>query len=116
MKVINAEEVIPVVMNNDRVKNVSGRVLIGKADGADNFCMRMFEVGRQGHTPRHSHEWEHEIFVHGGRGKVFIEDQWHEMAKGTAVFIPANVEHQIQNTGDSPLTFICLVPPSSPEM
>lgn len=116
MKVINAEEIIPMVMNNDMVKNVSGRVLIGKADGADNFCMRMFEVGRQGHTPHHSHDWEHEIFVHGGKGKVFIEDQWHEMAEGTAVFIPANVEHQIRNTGDSPLTFICLVPPSSPEM
>ena len=116
MKVIKAKEIIPIEMNSDMVKNVAGRVLIGKADGADNFCMRMFEVGKEGHTPRHSHDWEHEIFVHEGTGKVFIEDQWHDMTGGTAVFIPPNAEHQIKNTGDTPLTFICLVPPSSPEI
>ncbi len=116
MKVIQSKDIIPVEMNNDMVKNVAGRVLIGKEDGANNFCMRLFEVGPQGHTPRHSHDWEHEIFFHEGNGEVFIKDKWHPASKGTAVFIPPGEEHQIRNPSDTTLAFICLVPPNSPEI
>ncbi len=56
------------------VQNVAGRVMIGKEDGAQNFCMRMFEMGKDGYTPRHTHDWEHEIFVLVGKGEVFIKD------------------------------------------
>ena len=41
-------------------KDVIGRVVVGKADGADNFCMRIFELAPGGYTPRHAHPWEHE--------------------------------------------------------
>jgi len=116
MKVINYKEILPVDMDNDMVKNVAGRVLIGREDGAKNFCMRLFEMGVDGYTPRHRHDWEHEVFVHTGNGEVFIENQWYPLSPGSAIFVPSNVEHQFRNTRDEMFTFVCLVPSKAPEL
>ncbi len=116
MKVVNSKDILPVAMDNEMVKNVSGRLMIGKEDGAQNFCMRMFEMGKDGNTPKHTHDWEHEVFIHAGRGEVLIEDKWHPVATGTAVFIPANIEHQFRNTSDQTFIFLCLIPSGAPEL
>lgn len=116
MKITNYKEILPVTMNNEMVKNVAGRVLIGREDGAPNFCMRLFEMGPDGFTPKHSHDWEHEIFVHAGNGEVWMDNRWHPLSKGSAVFVPPNVEHQFRNVSDKTFTFICLVPPKAPEL
>ncbi len=116
MKVLNINDVLPVTMDNELVKNVTGRLLIGHEDGAANFCMRYFEIGKGGHTPKHVHDWEHEVFVHSGEGEVFIKDTWHPLTKGTAVFVPKDVEHQFRNTADNPFVFLCLIPSGAPEL
>jgi quercetin dioxygenase-like cupin family protein len=116
MKVINYKEVLPIVMNNEMVKNVAGRVMIGEEDGAKNFCMRVFEMGKDGYTPKHIHDWEHEVFVHAGNGEVFVEDKWLPVSKGSAIFVPANIEHQFRNTSDETFTFVCLIPAGAPEI
>lgn len=97
-------------------KDVTGRVVIGKADGADNFCMRVFELAPGGYTPRHTHAWEHEQFVHAGSGSVLVNDKWFDLGPGGVVFVPANVEHQLKNTGEEPLVIVCLIPPFAPEL
>ncbi|HCY85798.1 MAG TPA: cupin domain-containing protein [Desulfobacteraceae bacterium] len=116
MKVIHYSDIPPISMVHPSVKNVAGRVMIGKEDGAANFCMRRFEIGADGFTPKHSHDWEHEVWVLEGQGEVFIEDQWHALKGGTAVFVPPNVEHQFRNTGDATFAFLCLVPSQAPEI
>lgn len=116
MKAINYTDVTPTHFNNDVAKDVSGRVVIGKADGANNFCMRVFEVGQGGNTPRHTHDWEHEIFFHAGTGEVLLNGEWTPVKAGSVVFIPGTKEHQIKNTGIDPLTFVCLVPDGAPEL
>ena len=116
MKVLNYKDVLPVSMDNEMVKNVAGRVMIGKEDGAQNFCMRVFEMKKDGYTPKHTHDWEHEVFVHTGNGEVFIKDSWHPLSPGAAIFVPANVEHQFRNSGDAIFTFVCLVPSVAPEL
>ncbi len=116
MKVTHYKEILPVTMDNEMVKNVAGRVLIGREDGAPNFCMRLFEMGPDGFTPKHSHDWEHEIFVHAGNGEVWMDDKWHSLSPGSAVFVPPNVEHQLRNRSANLFTFICLVPPKAPEL
>ena len=35
---------------SDKAKNATGRVAIGKADGAENYCMRIMEVHKDGNT------------------------------------------------------------------
>ena len=44
------------------------RWLIGEGDKAPNFAMREFEVAPGGHTPKHFHDYEHEVYVLAGKG------------------------------------------------
>ncbi len=116
MKIISYSQTEPKEFIGETVKGVTGRVAIGKADGAENFCMRVFELSENGYTPRHSHEWEHEIFFHSGKGEVLCEEKWVPVEAGHVAFIPGNEEHQIRNTGDNQLVFVCLIPSGAPEL
>ena len=116
MKVIRYSEANPKLFDDGNAKGVAGRVVIGKADGAPSFCMRVFEVAAGGQTPRHSHAWEHEMFFHAGEGEVLSDGNWTRVAPGTAVFVPGGAEHQVRNAGGVPLVFVCLVPSSAPEI
>lgn len=89
------------------------RWLVGEEDGAPNFAMRQFEVAPGGHTPRHSHPYEHEVFVLDGTGEVFEGDTAHPLKAGDVVYVAPDEVHQFRNTGATPLRFLCLVPNSS---
>jgi quercetin dioxygenase-like cupin family protein len=110
------QEADSVEINNEIAKGITARVALGKGNGAGNFCMRVFEIAPGGHTPKHTHAWEHEIFVHSGSGEIFGNQAWNSFTVGDVVLVPGNEEHQIKNTGSETLTFICLVPSSAPEL
>lgn len=86
------------------------RWLIDEKSGAPNFAMRHFEIAPGGHTPFHSHEWEHEVFGLSGEGAVVGEDGEGPFRAGDCVFVPPQEKHQFRNTGAEPLTMICMVP------
>jgi quercetin dioxygenase-like cupin family protein len=86
------------------------RWLITKEMGAPNFAMRLFEVGRGGCSPFHSHEWEHEVFIVGGEGSVMTEKRRKTFKRGDVVFVLPNEKHQFRNEGRGVLKFLCLVP------
>jgi quercetin dioxygenase-like cupin family protein len=102
--------------DRDPAKGVAARVVIGKKDGAKNFWMRVFEIAPGGHTPRHTHDWEHEMFVHAGAGEVYSNGRSQPIAAGNVVFVPANEEHQFRNTGQELLVVVCLIPGKAPEL
>ena len=116
MKIIDYVSVPETRFDNEMVKGAAGRVVIGKADGAANFCMRVFELEKGGFTPRHRHDWEHEIFFHAGKGDVWHDGEWISVSPGSVAFIPGNEEHQIRNSGEEKLTFVCLIPSGAPEL
>jgi len=116
VKIIHHSEAEPKHFDGDNVKGVTGRVLIGQSDGAKNFCMRIFELSENGYSPRHSHEWEHEIIIYSGKGEVLSGGNWIPVTGGNAVFIPGNEDHQIRNTGKDPLVFVCSIPSGVPEL
>ncbi len=116
MKITNYKDTPGQRFESEAVQGVTGRVVIGKADEANNFCMRVFTVEPGGFTPRHSHEWEHEVFIHSGVGKVYQNGEWREVTSGTAVFIPGNEEHQFMNGGGEDFVFICLIPSGVAEL
>lgn len=89
------------------------RWLVGQEDGAPNFAMRQFEVQPGGHTPRHSHPYEHEVFVLEGAGEVYEGDTAHPLKAGDVVYVAPDEVHQFRNTGSTPLKFLCLVPHSA---
>jgi quercetin dioxygenase-like cupin family protein len=116
MKIIHYSEAEARYIDTPSASKVTGRVVIGQSDGAQRFCMRVFELGANGHTPLHTHEWEHEIFVQSGEGKVWRGGDWVDIRTGSVIFVPPGEEHQMKNTGESPLTFVCLIPAGIPEI
>lgn len=115
-KVKKYTEVEPTHYNSETARGIAARVMIGKKEGANNFCMRVFEIAPDGHTPRHAHAWEHEMFYHAGEGEVFGNGKWNKVKAGSVIFVPENEEHQIRNTGSEPLVVVCLVPSKAPEL
>ena len=89
------------------------RWLLGERDGTPNFAMRQFEVAPGGYTPRHSHPYEHEVFVLEGEGVVYEGDRPHPLKAGDVVFVKPDEVHQFRNPGASPLKFLCLIPNSA---
>jgi quercetin dioxygenase-like cupin family protein len=116
MKIIHYADAPAKIMESDAVKGVTARVLIGKGDQAPNFCMRLFTIAQGGFTPRHSHPWEHEMFVHAGEGEMWDGSSWNPMSPGTALFVPENAPHQMRNIGTAPLVVVCLIPSGPPEL
>lgn len=101
---------VPAAEVEQGAEGVKIRRIFVDDDGACNFHMRAFEVEPGGHTPLHTHEWEHEVFVLKGNGTVTSEKGQHEFKNGDAIFVPGNERHQFQNTGETTLEFICIIP------
>jgi len=116
MKIAHYSEIPPKTFEGEAVRGIKGRVLIGKDDGAPTFVMRLFEVEPGGYSPQHSHDWEHEIFIHQGEGIVYFEGKTYPVRAGCAVFVPPDTEHQIRNTGEELMLFLCLIPGGPPEL
>jgi quercetin dioxygenase-like cupin family protein len=72
--------------------------------------MRFFEIAPGGHTPKHSHAHEHEVFILEGSGVVVEGSREHPLQAGTAVFVAPDELHQFRNTGAGTLKFLCLIP------
>jgi quercetin dioxygenase-like cupin family protein len=95
---------------NEGASKLKVRWLITKEMGAPNFAMRLFEMEPKGHSPLHSHPWEHEAFILEGEGLVVSEQGEKQFKAGDVVFILPNEKHQFKNNGEKTLKFLCLVP------
>ncbi|MDP6158580.1 MAG: cupin domain-containing protein [Phycisphaerales bacterium] len=89
---------------------VAMQMLMGRADAAPNFAMRHFVVAPGGHTPRHSHPWEHEVYVTEGVLRTECGGESIEVFAGDALLIPGDATHQFVNESDAQARFLCMVP------
>ncbi len=102
---------VPGQVYGDTAPGASIRELIDDDhDGAPVYSVRMIEIDTGGHSPKHSHPYEHENFVVAGKGRVFIVDTWYDLKEGDVAFVPPGVLHQFVNAGDSTLKFLCGIP------
>lgn len=90
-------------------KGASMAIMVGREDGAPNFALRQFSVESGGHTPRHAHDYEHEVVILGGGGTIFLDGRDQPISAGDVIYVPADEEHQF-NAGEQGLRFLCLVP------
>ena len=98
-------------VDDPEASDVKVRWLLGPESGAPNFHMRQFHVAPGGHTPRHSHAWEHECYILSGKGKAFSgEGGDRPVQPGDVLLIPGGEEHQFLNDGDEELVFLCMIP------
>jgi quercetin dioxygenase-like cupin family protein len=110
MKIERSKNVAKAPVEVEGAKDVEIRWLISKADGAEHFAMRMFELQPGGHTPLHTHPEEHEIFILQGQGTLVYEGREHPFEAEHVVFVPPGKEHRFKNTGDSLMRMLCIIP------
>lgn len=113
MKVTSTEAVEAKEVQMEGASGCTVRQLLGQGDGAPTFAMRQFEVAPGGHTPRHFHSYEHEVYVLEGQGLVFEGEKPHPLTAGDVVLVKPDEVHQFRNTGDRPMKFLCLIPNSA---
>jgi mannose-6-phosphate isomerase-like protein (cupin superfamily) len=66
-----------------------------------------------GSTTPHYHPLTEEIYyILGGQGRMRIGAETAEVGVGDAIAIPPGVEHQITNTSDETLVFLCCCAPA----
>ncbi|HQN49056.1 MAG TPA: cupin domain-containing protein, partial [Caldisericia bacterium] len=63
-----------------------------------------------GYTPKHSHPYEHEVFILNGKGRVFTDNTNKNFEKNYFLYVPPDKEHQFINTGENDLEFLCIIP------
>ena len=116
MKINSVNDVEQKTVEMPGAENCKVRQLIGGNVNAPNFAMREFEVAVGGFTPRHSHPYEHEIYVLAGDGVAMEGDKEHTISAGDVIYVAPDDIHQFRNTGTGPLRFLCLIPNSASQL
>ncbi|MEW5984148.1 MAG: cupin domain-containing protein [Acidobacteriota bacterium] len=102
---------VPAQTVGDEAPGTSLRWLIDDThDGAPVYALRMVEIAPGGHSPHHTHPYEHENFVVEGQGRVLMDGVWHDLRPGDVVFVPSGAVHTYENAGRSTFKFLCGIP------
>lgn len=92
------------------ITGMSKQVPLSPAQGWKGYVMRVFALKKDCHSPRHRHPWPHINWIIDGTGLLHIDGTDHPVRNGSYAYIPSGALHQFTNTGNSPFTFICIVP------
>ncbi len=111
-KVCHYTEVEPQVFGDEAPGTQLRWLIDDEHDGAPVYALRMVEIEPGGHSPHHSHPYEHENFVIEGKGRVKIGNDWYDLKEGDVVFVPPDVVHTYANAGDNTFKFLCGIPVS----
>jgi quercetin dioxygenase-like cupin family protein len=86
------------------------RWLTTKETGFPNCATRLFEMESGGYSPLHKHPEEHQLYVLQGHGTLFDGEKTMPLQPGDVVLVEPNKLHQIRNSQEQPLMFLCTGP------
>jgi quercetin dioxygenase-like cupin family protein len=112
MKITNLGTVEKVRMTMEGAKHTCKQIPISKSDGTPTVSFRVFTIQPGGHTPYHSHAFEHINYIISGNGALVTKTgEEHPIKKGDFALLLPDEKHQYKNKSDSePLLVICAVP------
>ncbi len=112
MKTIRLNEIEKVKMTMAGAEKVYKQVPVSKKDGSPSFCFRVFTIEPGGHTPYHTHGFEHLNYVISGQGELVDEQgTGHPLSAGDFAIVLPDEKHQFRNSSEnSPVVIICAVP------
>lgn len=86
------------------------KLFVNPSVGAKRLRMHISCVspGKRAHPP-HRHPEEEIMYVLEGRGTMLLGDLRTEVEAETAIFIPSNLFHGIENTGEKPLRYMVIL-------
>jgi quercetin dioxygenase-like cupin family protein len=112
MQIKNIDTVEKVKVNMEGAKNAFKQLPVSKKDGTPLYSFRVFTLEPEGHTPFHSHPFEHVNYVIQGQG-IFRNEMEEEkgLKQGDFALVLPNEKHQYKNKSTSePFIMICAVP------
>jgi quercetin dioxygenase-like cupin family protein len=87
------------------------QIPLSRENGAPTYSFRVFTIEPGGHTPLHTHPFEHMNYIIEGKGSLTANGQKHEVKKGDFALVLPGEEHQYSNASpDKPMLMICAVP------
>ena len=110
MIVANEKDVHAMVLESPEVKEAAMKVLISPKEGWEGYVMRVIELGKDGYSPKHTHDWPHINYILEGSGSLHINGKDTPLEAGSYAYVPAGSLHQYKNEGSGMLRFICIVP------
>ena len=101
-----------VFSDHPKFADVKLAVLVNKED-TDSVSVSLLLIAPATDIPIHTHDPQADsIFVLEGSGQAYVNSEWRAIAPGDYIFVPANQEHGIKNTGPATLKlFIHHSPP-----
>jgi quercetin dioxygenase-like cupin family protein len=112
MKITSLDKVEKTKMAMEGAKNTYKQIPISKSDGTPTVSFRVFTIEPGGHTPYHTHAFEHINYIISGNGALVIETgEERPVKEGDFALILPNEKHQYKNKSDAkPFVVICAVP------
>ena len=98
------------IYQNTPDNQVSETWLIGKKERAENFAFRYYQLSPGSRSREESHPYDHGILIMQGSGKVLLGEETHSISRGDIIYIPPDARHQLLNTSQEDLGFICVIP------
>lgn len=92
------------------IPGVAHVTLAGSAEGLTQLSLWRQSMDPGCCTPPHVHACEEVVLCESGRGEIHIAGVVHRFGPRETIVLPANVPHQIFNTGDEPLVSMAVFP------
>jgi quercetin dioxygenase-like cupin family protein len=86
--------------------NVFVRIMVDSSKGSHGIALVRGRMAPGGHLPPHTHDVEEALTVLEGTALSQIGDEQFDLRPGDAVLLPAEVTHELTNTGDEDLVFV----------
>jgi quercetin dioxygenase-like cupin family protein len=110
MRITNLEKVKKTIPDMVGAANIYKQIPISREDGTPNFSFRVFTIEPGGHTPFHSHPFEHLNYIIEGNGELVQKEGIYPIQKGDFVLILPDEIHQYRNPSSQAFVMICAVP------
>ena len=82
-----------------RLPGIRHETLAGSEEGLKRLSVWRQTIEAGSATPPHRHDCEEVVVVEEGEGELHIDGESHAFGPNTTLVIPANVLHQIVNSG-----------------
>jgi quercetin dioxygenase-like cupin family protein len=101
------------VLSNQRplpsaIPGIAHITLAGHEEGLSKLSVWRQSIAPGGATPPHRHDCEEVVICSSGTGELRSGEKVERFTRDMTVVIPANVEHQIINTGLDDLQFVAV--------
>jgi quercetin dioxygenase-like cupin family protein len=88
---------------------ISHRTLASGADGLRALSVWSQTIAPGAATPPHRHDCDEVVVVSAGRGELRVDGSVQAFGPDCTIVLPANVEHQIVNSGAEPLSIVAVL-------